>query len=68
MHLVIIGVAFVVALVLGYAFRGWIHGELIASKSELTSFATRLENSLASDEKTVRTVVNNVLSDIRKKL
>lgn len=68
MHLVLIGVVVIVALILGYAFRGWIHGELVASKLELTSFANRLETSLAADEKTVRTVVGNVLNDIRKKL
>lgn len=68
MHPVIIGVLFVAALVVGYVFRGWIAGELVASKAELSVFATRLESAIAQDEKTAKTFVANIIADIRKKL
>lgn len=73
MHLIIAFVSVAIAsLAAGYGFRGLIHKEITtesaASKTDLSSFAARIERSAYSAEQTVKTELLKIAGDIRKKI
>lgn len=73
MHLIFAFVLVAIAgIAVGYGFRGFFHkqitAESAASKTDLSSFAARIERSAFSAEQAVKTELLKIAGDIRKKI
>ncbi|MGH9685300.1 MAG: hypothetical protein ACRD4S_17020 [Candidatus Acidiferrales bacterium] len=60
--------AAVILLGLGYALRGLIHREMVASREEVESYVIRLSSAISKEGLAVKDEVAKVLSELRAKL
>lgn len=61
-------VAAVAGVAVGYGFRGFIGRELVASKTELTGFAGRLEAAVSKDVNSAKTEILAIATAMRNKV
>jgi hypothetical protein len=68
MHVVLAILGIAIAFGLGYAFRGFIHRELIKAGGELQLLVGRLEQYLTADEAKLKAFIKAEIVRLRAKL